>query len=257
MRRFHLFELEDLDWFPVTIRDMFTDYLRFVVRLFGMYKPVTPILEKILESQENHTVIDLASGGGGPWPSLAPLLKAKFPDFKVTLSDYYPNKVALTRIKNEHPDAIDAELESVNALDVPERLQGLRTQFLSLHHFAPDQVASIFQNAIDARQPIAVFEFQERSINQVVQFAFSPIMVLLLTPFIRPFTLSRLFWTYIIPVVPLGVMWDGCVSALRTYTVQEIQDIIATLNNQDTYDWDVQHNKIGPAVVFHATGVPK
>ena len=30
--RLHLFELEDQSWFPTTIRDLATDYIRFLVR---------------------------------------------------------------------------------------------------------------------------------------------------------------------------------------------------------------------------------
>ena len=49
----------------------------------------------------------------------------------------------------------------------------------------------------------------------------TPLAVGLATPFIRPFRWSRLFWTYVIPLVPLTCWWDGVVSQLRAYTPAE------------------------------------
>jgi hypothetical protein len=42
--RLQLFELEDLRWFPSTIRDLATDYLRFMETRFALHKPVVPLL---------------------------------------------------------------------------------------------------------------------------------------------------------------------------------------------------------------------
>jgi len=47
--------------------------------------------------------------------------------------------------------------------------------------------------------------------------------VWVLTPFIRPFRWRRLFWTYLIPMVPLTCGWDGIVSQLRAYTIPELR----------------------------------
>lgn len=101
---------------------------------------------------------------------------------------------------------------SIDARQVPESLEGFRTQFLSLHHFKPNDAKQILQNAVDSQSPIAVFEAQERSIPSVLAMLFFPISVLLSTPFIRLFGIGRLVFTYLIPVVPLFVLWDGLVS---------------------------------------------
>ncbi|NOT61867.1 MAG: class I SAM-dependent methyltransferase, partial [Acidobacteria bacterium] len=59
-----------------------------------------------------------------------------------------------------------------------------------------------------------------------------------LTPFIRPFRWTRLLWTYLLPVVPLVVVFDGVVSVLRSYTVAELQAFAAELSGSG-YEWDV------------------
>ena len=45
------------------------------------------------------------------------------------------------------------------------------------------------------------------------------------TPLIRPLRWSRLLWTYLIPLVPVITLFEGLVSCLRTYSVQELHDL--------------------------------
>jgi hypothetical protein len=257
MKRYHLFEWEDFGWFPSILRDLMTDYLMHVVVLFKMHEPVVPVLEKALAETGKDTVVDLASGGGGPWPAIAPALLGINPDIKIVLTDLFPNIGALKSVQAVAPEAIEVREDPVDALQVPNDLQGLRTQFLSLHHFEPHQVRTVFENAISARQPIAVFEFQQRSIPHLIQFALSPIFVLLLSFTIRPVSIARLFFTYIFPLVPFFVMWDGVVSVLRTYKPIEVQEIIDSIAESNSYSWDIRSEKEGQVTVFRCIGIPK
>ena len=84
-----------------------------------------------------------------------------------------------------------------------------------------------------------------------------PLMVLLMTPFIRPFRWSRLFWTYLIPVVPLVSLFDGLVSCLRTYSVAELRELVDGLEAEN-YQWDFGElkSKANPIPVTYLMGVP-
>jgi len=257
MRRRQLFEWEDLAGFPSVLRDLMTDYLRHAVQVFGLAKPVIPILDELLERTGRRTIVDLASGGGGPWRTLAPALRARYPELRIVLSDLHPNVSALERTRDVAGPGIEVRREPLDARSVPGDLEGLRTQFLSLHHFAPEDVRAMLARAVAGGHPIAAFEFQERSVAQVIQFALSPIFVLILSLTIRPFRWRRLLFTYLIPIVPLLIMWDGVVSVLRTYTVEEVNQIIATVPGGETFAWDVGIEKSGPATVFRLIGVPR
>ena len=48
--------------------------------------------------------------------------------------------------------------------------------------------------------------------------------VLLLTPFVRPFKWSRILLTYVVPLVPLIVVFDGTMSFLRLYLEHELRE---------------------------------
>lgn len=257
MKRIHLIELEDQPWFPVWLRNYGTDYLRFLSNQFDAFKGVVPLLSQVLAKVPGHRVLDMASGGTGGWRKLAEHLKAAHPDLQVTLSDYYPNIPAFEALKAQAPDVFDFTREQVDARSVPHTLPGLRTQLLSMHHFKPEDVQQIIGNAVAARQPIALLELTERSVRGMLPILFSPLTVLLTTPFIGPFRIGRLVFTYLIPIVPLFVLFDGVVSVLRTYTVAEMKAMAAAVPGSEGYDWQIGRQASGPGGVLYLIGSPK
>ena len=256
MRRIHAFEFEDLSWFPENLRNYTTDFLQFVANVFDIYKNVIPIIEKGVESIGNNTIIDIASGGGGGMIKIAEHLKNNNPHIKIILSDYYPNIAAFKRIKAKQPDIFEYIEYSVNATNVPPALQGFRTQFLSFHHFRPKEATAIIQNAVDNGQPIGIFEVQQRTIKNFIQRLFSPIAVLMMTPFIKPFKVGRIFFTYLIPIIPLLVLWDGIISVLRTYTETELKKMILEVKNHSFFDWEMGIAKSSSNDVLYLLGIP-
>src|SRR3982751_197039 len=257
MRRIHAFEFNDLSWFPESFRDYQTDYLQFVANKFDMYQQVLPVIKRGILSSGNNTIIDIASGGGGGLFKIAEHLKDCFPQIKIILTDYYPNIDAFKKTKAKRPDVFEYVEDSVNATKVPPNLKGFRTQFLSFHHFRPKDAKAILQNAVDTNQPIGIFEAQQRNFKDVAQKLLSPISVLLLTPFVKPFTLKRLLFTYLIPVLPVFTLWDGIVSVLRTYNVPELKQMIRELRNNANFDWEVDIVKGNSFDIPYLLGIPR
>ena len=257
MKRLHLFEFEDFEWFPTSIRNYLTDYLQFVSNLFDFYASVIPLLIEGLRASHGTTMIDLGSGGGGGLVRVADQLAAEVTDLQIVLTDLHPNIAAFEATVAKNPQVFSYRPDKINALDVPPTLTGFRTQFLSFHHFQPQDAQQILQNAVDAGVPIAIFEGQKRDINHLVRFALSPLFVLLFTPFIKPFILGRLVFTYLIPVVPLVVMWDGVVSVLRTYTAAELREMTNSLRKGETYHWKISEAKNGQVTIPYLLGYPK
>lgn len=256
MRRFHLVEFEDLPWFPARIRDYMTDYLQFVANQLDFYKPVLFVLERGLQASGGETIVDLASGGGGGLLKVARHLLENHPGLQVVLTDRYPNLDAFERTAAKQPGVFVYEQAPVDARAVPASLQGLRTQFLSLHHFRPADAKKILQNAVDAGAPIAIFEAQKRNVEHLLRFALSPIAVWLMTPVIRPFSGRRILLTYLVPAVPAFVFWDGLVSVLRTYTAEEMMAMAEAAGGSTGYVWEAGENRDGPACILYLLGCP-
>ena len=256
MARIHLFEFEDQPWFPKFLRNYGTDFLRFLANKTAMFKPVVPMLANALNHNHLNHIIDLGSGGGGGLLGISEALRDIVPGFKITLTDYYPNLEAFRNMASQS-SVINYIDKPIDALYVPENIGGVRTMFLSFHHFRPQQAKQILQNAVDTNKPIAIFEGQERSLPSILAMLFSPVTVLLTTPFIRPVDIGRLIFTYLIPIVPLFVLWDGVVSALRTYSVKEMNALVGKVKDSETYDWKIGKMKSGPSVVLYLVGEPK
>lgn len=256
MARIHLFEFGDQKWFPQFLKNYLTDFLQFISNATKIYKPIVPVLEKGLQLSKTNQIIDLASGGGGGLLWLNSELKKRNPELKILLTDYYPNKSAFEYTKKQ-ANNFDFVSNSVDARNVLKNLKGLRTQFLSFHHFKPEEAKLILQNAVDSNAAIAIFEGQERSFASIIAMVFSPISVLFTAPFIRPFKFGRIIFTYLIPIIPLVCLFDGIVSSLRTYSVKEMTDLVNQLKNKDNFHWDINRVKSGPGVILYLLGTPK
>ncbi len=257
MKRRHLVELEDLPWWPALFRDACTDYLVTAIRLTKVYSCAVPRLASALSRTNAAQIIDLCSGGGGPWPQLLPAIRAESVDISLCLTDKYPNAEALDKLVSDLAMA-RYESESVSALNVPSRLNGFRTLFSSFHHFQPADAKAILASAVDARQGIAVFEATSRTPASLALMFTAPLAVWLMTPMVRPFRWSRLFWTYLIPVVPLAVLFDGVVSCLRVYTPREMLDMALEVESVE-YDWETGTDKPpgSPIAIPYLIGVPR
>ena len=232
--RLQLFELEDLTWFPQTIRDLATDYLHFMEIRFALHKPVVPLLLAMLESTKTSCVVDLCSGGGGPVAALYEALLADHREVQFTLTDKYPNLAAFQSLSSRYPSGIRYIADPVDATNVPGNLVGMRTMFNGFHHFAPKSARLVLEDAVLARQPVGIFEVPERTLLALLLFLFTPVFVVFATPFIKPFQWKRLLWTYLIPLVPVTCWWDGLISACRAYTVTELLDMAHGFAD---YDW--------------------
>jgi hypothetical protein len=227
MRRLHLFELEDQAWFPATIRDLATDYLHVMQNAGALHRGMLPFIEEALQRGRTTHIVDLCSGGSGPVPAIVKDLREKGLPVTATLTDLYPSAHALERAASASGGVIDFVSRPVDARAVPDDLRGLRTLFNGFHHFRPADAQAILRDAAAAGQPIAIFEVSRRSAAMIVPVLLVPLFVLIVTPFMKPFKWTRLFWTYVIPVVPLTCLWDGIVSQLRAYTVRELGEMAA------------------------------
>lgn len=174
---------------------------------------------------------------------------------KVTLTDKFPNLDAFRRLSIQCPSGITYIASPVDATQVPAELKGLRTIFNSFHHFAPESARLVLASALAAQQPIGIFEIPERSLSSILPFLMTPLFVAIATPLIRPFRWSRLLWTYILPLVPLTCWWDGLVSQLRAYSVEELLELTRGLED---YEWNADRVGIAgtPGHLTYLLGSP-
>jgi hypothetical protein len=264
MRRIQFIELHEQPWIPSSLRDDITDALQFGLNLSKAYAPIASLLRGVLDSAGSCSVVDLCSGGGGPWLELSRELKFRnlqggVPELQISriwLTDKYPNLRALENAGAPSENCITYYPSSVDAMRVPSELKGFRTMFTSFHHFSPEEARAILQNAADAGEGIGIFEITRRAPLTIgLMFAWA-LMPFVCTPWIRPFRWSRLLRTYLIPITPLVFLFDGVVSCLRTYRPQELREIVDKLTAGD-YQWEIGEHSSGKVPITYLIGYPQ
>lgn len=256
--RLHLFEFEDQPWFPAFLRQPMQEHLEFMGNL-----AVAPLdafarqLAAAMQKTGDLHVVDLASGGGGPVRVLLRQLAVHGVNARVTLTDLFPNVEAFQRTQRLAGDAVSFETSPVDATRVPEHLRGFRLMFNSFHHMPPHVATAILADAARQRQGLAVLEIVGRNVPSALNILSIPLLALVLTPFVRPFRWSRLLLTYVLPLIPLLLMWDGAVSCLRVYSPAEMDALLKDVP-ADGYHWETGMLRVGntPVKVTYLLGHP-
>lgn len=237
--RLTLFEFHDQPWCPAILQQSVTDCVTTAWLLTGLWRNTVPHLAELLRRTPNTRLVDLCSGSGGPLLRAGEQLAQEFPELSITLTDLFPKPEALGHVPPSLRGRIEYLIDPVDALDVPKTLQGVRTMFGAFHHFSPPEAVRLIKSASDALQPIAIFEFQRRSLwNNLVP----PLGLVGLAPFaaifLMPFQLWRLLLTLLM-VIPALWVWDSFVSILRTYTPAELAQL-ATQASVPGYRFEIR-----------------
>jgi hypothetical protein len=235
--RDYTFEFEDLTWFPDTIRESMTDYLRYLITKIKFYQPIVPLIIDGLNNTNSSQIIDLCSGGGGAIEQIQKCLHQQTDsEIKIILTDKYPNTSAFEFLSVKTNGGISFSGTSIDATDVPGTLQGFRTIFSGFHHFDTWLAKSVIRNAVDAGAGIGIFDGGNKNLLAIIFILLvHPIAFLLFTPFFKPFRFSRFLYTYLIPIIPFCTVWDGINSIIRLYRPTELLRLAKEVENENYY----------------------
>jgi len=257
--RVHAPEIEDEPWCPRVLRDGLTDFLHIASDTFKLYDGALDDVSGLLQRHGHRQIVDLCSGGGGPVLRARRLIAARAPfddDVTVTLTDLYPNLPAFDAASASDV-RVHARRTPVDATNVPDDLVGVRTMWNALHHLRPELARRVVEDAARKRQPFIAVEVVERRPQTLAMIAGVPIATLALTPLARQLSIARLALTYGVPVIPLAVLWDGLMSCLRAYSVEELRALVDGVGD-DGYAFRVERRDVSwlPARLTVLIGEP-
>lgn len=243
MKRIHLIEFEDLADFPDWLRSCMTRLIIVMHHLVGTSDKVADLLNGLIERTGKSTIFDYCSGSGGPMPEVLQALKNTYgkDDLKLILSDLYPDNDAINKYNEEEDSSIRYINKPVDVTQSDIEVEGIRTMIGSFHHFKPKDSQTILKDAQAKKQPICIFEMSDNSTPIFLWWIAIPInflMALIITPLVRPMTIQQLLFTYILPVIPIFFAWDGAVSNVRTYTLEDLDEVLSELPEEDDYRWE-------------------
>ena len=255
--RRHLIEVHEQAWCPAVLRDGLRGVLAQIASKLPGYDAIVDDLLEAMASVGTREIVDLCAGAGGPWPRLAPSLCRDPRIDSVLLTDLFPDAQAMTAMQRETGGFVRGHGESVDALDVPPELTGLRTLFTAFHHFGPEHAEQLLRDAAEAGRGVAILELTQRTVlvTAIIAVATVPLGFMLI-PFVRPLRLGLLLWTYVIPAIPLLLAFDGVVSCLRSYTPEELEALGRRAAPHYRWRAGLRRAPFGPLPVVYLIGVP-
>jgi hypothetical protein len=233
MQRKSWFEIHDQPWFPAYFRDLVTEALEAVWNRSRTYQPIAARLRDAVRGSGADRIVDLCSGGGGPWLSLYNEV-ATGRAMPVVFTDLYPNALLAHPVEDwaaPWPVPVDAR-------HVPHDLRGFRTIFSAFHHFDPATARAILGDAFQQREGIAVLEGARRNAWTMIAVTAVPFLGMRAALAGRPFRWDRIFWSCVIPVVPALLWIDGILSCLRSYSLDDLRELTTGLVAPG-YEWQI------------------
>jgi hypothetical protein len=214
-------ELEDHSWFPPVLRNFQTEFIGFVVATFNVYDVFVQYLKTLMLPVQPMT--DLCAGSGEPAISIFRISNCFS---RLFLSDKYPNALKF------HDGKISHDIVKIDVLEIEFKLGTYYTMFNAFHHFTDEDKLKIAQKIRASGSLAFLVEILEPTIFCLLKvFLITTVGSLLLTPFILPFSLKRLFFTYIFPVNILAITFDGIVSVFKSRSVKQYQKLFADCEN--------------------------
>jgi len=229
MKRLKCKEIHESSWCPAVLRDGITDFLGFFTVHSRFYDS---LLQKLLFSsgRKIDIVNDCAGSGWYDW-ALFSRFRQQIGSYKVT--DLYPSS-RWKELKVSVGKDIDFVSESMDIKKSIKTFPGVHIMFSALHHFEADEIREMITAAIENKRELLICDYsQRRMFIELLPLLLSPLMFLLLSPLVYPFSWRRLLFTYVIPILPLIFLVDSAISRMKAYTLGELQEIIHGIETDD------------------------
>ncbi|KAI9706411.1 MAG: hypothetical protein M1836_003416 [Candelina mexicana] len=251
-RPYRLFEIDDQEFTPANIRFLvqelltafWTARLPLIQRTSPAYLAASVILHTLSTypsdpSEPEIMIVDFASGAGGPTPTIERIVnterrKRGQKEIVFTLSDIKPHIEAWRRASKQTM-FLDHISRSVDATNPPqevtsgqygERKRVFRLYCLAFHHFDDGMAKKVLESTLETSDGFAIVELVSRQVSSFILMLLYIPTIFVVTIFWYPFSLEMLFYTYVIPIVPFIVVFDGFISALRTRTFGEVLTLV-------------------------------
>lgn len=205
MKRKNVKQITNSNWFPSFLTQNIYEFMSWFVKKVNAAKPFIPVIEEGLEHANRIIVLDKKCGAG----------------FETV------------------EDLIDKKIERifVDPKKINEKEKGLFLSVNSFHQYSVKEAKDILETVSNNKQPIVVVEGNNDSLWQVFGMTvIVPLTVIITAPFVKPFRIQRIIFTYLIPVLPIVTFIDGFVALFKLYSPEDLNELTASIGAKG-YNW--------------------
>jgi len=247
------FEFGDLGWVPNLYHIYLRRYLGFFYKLFGYYKLWIPAFSEFIREVNKTKFMECCSGSGETLELIRSQLdKKEFLGIEFLLSDIQPHSEFVKNINQSCDPAFRYIDQSVDVTEMKSDFNHPKIFINSFHHFSEEQVKLIFDSNFNQGNEIIIMEYVRNSLMGYLTMLMGPIIVLLTLPFVVKFKHLPIMivFTYLIPLFPLMMLWDGFVSCLHEYSVKKLTQLVKKLGHEKiSIKGSIKRNILYPAGV--------
>ena len=205
MKRKHLPQISQQKWFPGFLRNCIHEFMTWFVGKVHAAKPFLPVIQEGLEYTDS--IIALEANVGAGFETVEGMIDPQITVKRMDIQNFDP------------------------------REEGLYLFVNCFHQLRPEKALSMLDEISKNNQPVVMVEGNNDSLWQVVGMTvFVPLTVLLTAPFVKPFRVSRLIFTYLIPILPIVTLIDGFLALFKLYAPDDLNQLVGSLEN-NAYQW--------------------
>jgi hypothetical protein len=231
--RFHGFEFMDTSWVPAPLRQCLRDVLE-VCNSTGL-RPYNSWLASQLEIIANDTgstrLIELGSGNAPLTRSLLQNGRGKIQ--KISPCDLYPDHKTYKQLQSQFPEIVEPIYESIDfSLSRQWPNDSILVLSATHHHLEGNLRRQVVQALFTSNRPVVIAEPLRHNLISILSTFFTPVFTLM-TPIAlwrRPGGLHRVLWCWLFPIAAPLFIWDGIISALRSWTDEEWEENLESIN---------------------------
>jgi hypothetical protein len=242
------------------------------IPLFQKHSPAelaASIVDKALSIAGSDTydfvVVDFCSGAGGPIPTIESLVNKRQTQagnrpIKFLMTDIKPHILSWEILSRENA-SLGYVSEPVDATNPPApvisgRCHGLKSDVegenprrvfylycLAFHHFDDDMARKVIRSTLHSADGFAILELQDRRVASFILMGLHFMLVLFTSIFWFWTDPLHLALTYLLPVLPTIMAFDGAVSSLRTREFEELIALIHNVSTEKAHDETKTENK--------------
>jgi phospholipid N-methyltransferase len=228
MNTLHLFEFQDQNWIPPSLRRTLFEILDCCNTTILPYNQWVSknILQHATHKRFKH-IVELGAG-------TAPITKLLAQDSRtdrisLIACDLKPAHDIYQELKQHYPGKVDAIATPVDfSKPYPWEASTLLVLSATFHHIPPLQRAKVLSALTQSADGVMIFEPLRRTPLSIFLAVCTliPALLLPILMILEPGTLRRVFWCWLCPVGTVMFVWDSVVSSIRQWTAREWREAL-------------------------------
>lgn len=244
------FQISNAKWTPASFKNLVTEFLDYIVQLVEANKPFCALINKSANKPLKFYLYAPEVGGSSAFT--ASFLLKEFPKAEIFLIADNLTSQRLQHLQSLVPDLASAQ--KIPFHEIPPQNAKAEQILISVNHSHLISDEALHQDLLRMTShfdQIIIGEGNNQSLRQVIgMLLLSPLVACICSFFVKPFRVSRLLLTYILPILPLVISWDGILALFMIRSPQKIKSLTEKLPQNWNWQSGKHPNNRGGFIIY-------